>query len=271
MDSPPDAPGLRATTCLGGAWQMACDDWLLQQGQPAFRLYRWPRPTLSLGFHQRRIPAHWLELARSGRVELVRRPSGGAAVLHGFGLTYALVWPTPPSQRVLQAYRQACLWLQEAFAALGQPLAFGDRPAGLGGAHCFASSTAADLVDGCGRKRVGSAQLWRGGRLLQHGEILLQPPADLWQALFAAPTPQLPPLNLDPEALEAHLLAAAGQALPAALRQGWGGGRPQPWRAGELAAIAGLLGRYRLAPDASLASPEASIDCTTWGRARPSG
>jgi CheY-like chemotaxis protein len=68
---------------------MAIDSWLLEAslldpaGAPALRFYRWSRPTLSLGFHQRFLPAHWRELARSGAIELVRRPSGGRAVLHG--------------------------------------------------------------------------------------------------------------------------------------------------------------------------------------------
>ena len=258
----PGAEGLRPTTCLGGAWQMACDDWLLEQGQAAFRLYRWRRPTLSLGFHQRRIPAPWLALARGGAIELVRRPSGGGAVLHGFGLTYALIWPTPPRSRVM-AYRQACRWLQQAFDAWGQPLRYGDTPATLGGAHCFGRSTTADLVDGHGVKRVGSAQLWRRGRLLQHGEILLNPPADLWRALFGTPPPRLAPLPTDGVALEARLLAAARRGLPASLGQGWCWDRPLPWRAGELAGIAARLHGYRLTPDRSLTSPEASIERTT--------
>lgn len=258
----PSPAGLRRTTRLGGAWQMACDDWLLDQGQPAFRLYRWCRPTLSLGFHQRRLPEQWRELARSGTIELVRRPSGGGAVLHGFGLTYALIWPGPPAGRA-EAYRQACQWLQLAFAELGQPLRFGDAPAALGSANCFASSTAADLVDADGHKRVGSAQLWRRGQLLQHGEILLDPPAHLWQALFGVPAPAMAPLPLSAGGLEEHLLAAAVRALPQPLRQACSSVRCQPWRAAELALIAGRLARYRLGAEACLASPEASIERTT--------
>lgn len=259
---PPRGAGLRRTTRLGGVWQMACDDWLLEQGLPAFRLYRWCRPTLSLGFHQRRLPHHWLELARSGVIELVRRPSGGGAVLHGFGLTYALIWPAPPAGRA-EAYRQACQWLQLAFAELGQPLRFGDAPAALGAANCFASSTAADLVDAAGHKRVGSAQLWRRGQLLQHGEILLNPPPQLWHDLFGGAAPELAPLPLTETALEAQLLAAALQALPEPLRLACSSQRFEPWRAAELALIAARLARYRLGAEACLASPEAIMERTT--------
>lgn len=260
-----EVAALRASTALVGAWQMAIDDWLLAQRQPAFRFYRWSQPTLSLGFHQRHLQPQWLEMARRGELALVRRSSGGGAVLHAGGLTYALVWPDPPCSRP-EAYRQACHWLQQAFDHLAQPLAFGTAPAAAGGRHCFSSSTAADLVHANGSKRVGSAQLWRQGCLLQHGEILLTPPADLWQAAFATAPPSLPPLGLSSEALEGALLAAARAHLPFALGAG-----PIPWRAAELAAIAADLGRYRLDPDGAMVSPEACMDRTTWGRARPRG
>lgn len=259
---------LRAPNCLGGAWQMACDDWLLDRGQPAFRLYYWPRPSLSLGHHQRRIPGHWLDLAQAGVVDLVRRPSGGRAVLHGGGITYALVWPDPPRQRP-QAYRQACAWLQLAFREMGLPLMLGTAPPDGRSAGCFASGTPADLVHGDGGKRVGSAQLWRRGRLLQHGEILMQPDAPLWRQLFGAEPPSLAPLPVDGAELEARLLAAARQALP--LPIDWN--RPLPWRAEELAAIAAGVDRYRPAPDelTSWASPAARIERTTGASARPNG
>jgi lipoate---protein ligase len=247
---------------LGGAWQMAIDHWLLAQGRPALRLYRWQRPTLSLGFHQRRLPDHWRSLAAAGRLELVRRPSGGQAVLHGGDLTYALVWPDPPTDRQ-QAYRQACRWLQQVFAQLDQPLRFGSAPASLAGSNCFASSTAADLVHADGAKRIGSAQLWRGGRLLQHGSIQLGVDQQLWHDLFRSPPPQLPPLPTGELELERRLLESAARLLPLPPA------REQPLAEGELAAIAAELERYRL--DGLTSSPEATMARTTWGRARPRG
>lgn len=259
---------LRLGTCLGGAWQMACDSWLLERRRPSFRLYRWQRPTLSLGHHQRSVPPHWLELARSGALDLVRRPSGGRAVLHGSGITYALVWPHAPAQRQ-RAYQLACGWLQLAFAEMGLPLGFGAARADTRTASCFASGTAADLVHLDGGKRVGSAQLWRRGCLLQHGEILVQPNAALWRQLFDAPPPDLPPLPADGAELEDRLLVAAERALP--LPIDWR--RPLPWRALELAAIAAGLNSYRLPVDGtpSRASPAARIERTTWARASPRG
>lgn len=227
------------TSCLTGDWQMAIDGWLLEQRTPAFRLYRWERPTLSLGFHQRSLEAHWGELAAAGVIDLIRRPSGGRAVLHAGELTYALVWPEAVANRQ-QAYAQACGWLLEAFAQMGLPLEPGRQAASSQRSSCFATSTPADLVHGCGAKRIGSAQLWRRGCLLQHGSILIHPPADLWELVFRTPPPRLPPLPLDASALDNLLTKIALASLPTAGT----GSNLQPLDAAELATIAGRRSGY---------------------------
>lgn len=199
---------------LSGPWQMAIDAWLLERisqgerGGPLLRFYRWSGPTLSLGRHQRTLDPRWLRLATEGRLTLVRRPSGGSAVLHGGDLTYALIWPDPPRRR-REAYHLSCLWLQEAFAAMGQPLEFGDSPSRVDQANCFASSTAADLVHGNGQKRIGSAQFWKRGCLLQHGSVAIDPNDPLWEAVFDSPAPRLPTLPWSGEQLMTHLLGCA--------------------------------------------------------------
>ena len=203
---------------------MAIDRWLLDQavhGDPrlVLRFYRWSRPTLSLGHHQGDPDQRWHALMSCGAIDLVRRPSGGGAVLHAGDLTYALIWPQAPSSRH-QAYSAACRWLIEGFASLDRPLRFGCDPAGRPSQNCFSSSTAADLVEAGGGKRVGSAQVWRRGCLLQHGSILITPPEQLWRAVFGTPPPRLDPL---PEAvhhwrdLAAHLARVSLQSLPGAL------------------------------------------------------
>ncbi len=197
--------GLRAD----GHTQMALDCHLLDtvRDGPAVRFYRWDGPWLSLGRHQRNIPQHWQALADAGELSMVRRPSGGDAVLHDGGLTYALVWPDAPRQRH-QAYQQACQWLIDGFASLGYRLDFGRQPAVVGADNCFARSTAADLVDERGEKRIGSAQRWSQGRLLQHGEILLDPPAALWTAVFGSDAPAPADPRIPRDNLEDHLIAA---------------------------------------------------------------
>jgi len=207
------------THTLPGPWQMAIDAQLLDQARAdpdagaVLRLYRWSRPTLSLGFHQQVVPLHWQEMANSGAIDLVRRPSGGRAVLHGADLSYALIWPAAPGPRK-SVYGRCCGWLCRAFGELGLPLRPGRSAPSRDRNSCFATSTSADLVHADGSKRIGSAQLWRGGCLLQHGSILLNPQADLWERIFGEEPPQLPPLALGSADLEALLLRSAARCLP---------------------------------------------------------
>jgi len=197
---------------------MALDRWMLQRlvlgDGPMLRLYRWSRPTLSLGAHQHHLEPHWPRLAEAGVLDLVRRPSGGRAVLHAGELTYALVCrPDGPNRE--WAYRQACAWLLQAFASLGHPLGFGrTSPAqAQRRSSCFASATAADLVEASGAKRIGSAQYWRGPALLQHGSLLLRPDPQLWQQVFGVAPPPLAPLRANDHQLEAALHRAATDHL----------------------------------------------------------
>ena len=268
-----------------GATQMALDSWMLQRliagGGPILRLYRWSRPTLSLGVHQRRLDSHWPALVRDGVIDLVRRPSGGRAVLHAGELTYALAC-RPSSSRRVEAYGLACRWLQEAFAAMGMPLQFGGD--GLRQAQarssCFASGTAADLVHADGAKRIGSAQLWRGSALLQHGSLLLEPDIALWRTVFAEEPPVLQPL---PHLLQQHLLPdpevldpLQAQLLLAAQRHLCGGPvRAQPLSQAEWQEVEQIREQQQLALIQEglgvQASPLACIERATCGSAIPSG
>jgi len=247
---------LLQTTQLGGRWQMALDAALLQRRRPVLRFYRWSRPTLSLGFHQRSLAAAWLHWQRQGLGELVRRPSGGGAVLHGGDLCYALIWPDPPCTRQ-QAYAVICHWLVEALAPLGEPLQFGQQTATLN-PDCFARSTPADLVNRQGLKRIGSAQRWRGGCLLQHGSIQLQPDAGTWSALLESPPPALQSLPLGDDALVEQLVETARRWLPLP-------DRARPLDAGLLSLAGSNLERYGIPADvdSSDTSPLASMPRTT--------
>jgi lipoate-protein ligase A len=260
-----------------GVSQMAIDALLLQQlaaagagGRPALRLYGWRRPTLSLGYHQRQLEPHWPALAAAGRIALVRRPSGGRAVLHAGELTYALVQPA--TGRRVEVYAQACQWLLQAFADLGQPLHWGAASPRLAQqrSSCFGTATAADLLHVTGAKRIGSAQLWRGGHVLQHGSVLLAPPADLWQEVFGSAPPALPPLPVGWPELTARLRAAAEQHLcPSGLEE-------EPLSQAEWAEVDCQRGFYGLEDaEAPLLEAEASglesSDRATVSRAMPSG
>ena len=253
-----------------GPEQMALDAWLLDQcvqgtlTSPVLRFYTWAGAWLSLGHHQQELPGCWRRLEQSGALQRVRRPSGGGAVLHAGGLTYALIWPQAPRTR-RGAYQATSQWLIQGFSRLGLTLTAGQAEATAGSAHCFASSTSADLIDASGHKRIGSAQFWRRGHLLQHGEILLQPPATLWRDLFQCdPPPALEGLTQE------SIVAALQQSLPLV----WPG---LSWTPHQLAppqwdAIREHTTLYRLSRDGSSSSnPEACIDATACTRGNPNG
>ena len=262
---------------------MALDEHLLEaslaeaSSGATLRLYRWSRPTLSLGYHQRSLPRHWRELVSDGLVDLVRRPSGGRAVLHAGDLTYALIWPAAGGTR-RQAYARASGWLCRAFAELGLPLRFGRSAPSRERSSCFATSTQADLVHHNGAKRIGSAQLWRRGALLQHGSILLNPPIGLWRQVFGEDPPALPALPVGVEELVPLLRHCAERCLP--LAQGPVAIGSRPLSGTEWSAAAAGRGRYAVGWDGGAGapgseeertSPEATIERATSERRRPSG
>lgn len=173
-----------------GPEQMAIDRWLLDQHvkglQPSsLRFYTWMKPTISLGYHQRQFPAHWNNLKYKGEtVELVRRPTGGRAVLHQGDLTYALVTSGVTGSR-RAVYEQLCQFLIDGWKALGLDLGFGVAGRGyIKNPNCFGTATAADLVMSDGYKLIGSAQVYKEGCVLQHGSIRLRPDSELFEAVF---------------------------------------------------------------------------------------
>jgi len=167
---------------------MALDEALarrLPPGSAVLRLYRWSRPTVSFG---RNEPVRAVALkgvsqgpAASGKLDVVRRPTGGRAVLHDDELTYAVVAPVRTFGGVREAYRRINVALAEALGALGaevRVVASGSEE-GAGGevrpldaGPCFQAPSTGEVVAGM-RKLVGSAQARVGHALLQHGSIIL--------------------------------------------------------------------------------------------------
>jgi lipoyl(octanoyl) transferase len=228
---------------------MALDEALMAgvraSGRPVLRLYRWSPSCLSLGANQ---PARGLydpaALERLG-CDVVRRPTGGRAVLHARELTYAAILP----DRLLGSARQAYARIHGALTAglrrLGVPAelrAAAGRAPRPSAAPCFADPVAGEIVVR-GAKLLGSAQLRRGQVLLQHGSLLL----DDDQVRFAELGSTAPPTAT----LHALLgRPVAWEELTAALCAGWEGELGAPCRAEtltgvEAAAAEGLLARYR--------------------------
>lgn len=165
-----------------------------QARRPVLRLYQWRRPALSIGVHQR-LTDELIARCAHRDVELVRRPTGGTAVVHGEDLTYCVVAPSG-GRGVLQAYSWVAEGLIAGLALLGIPAEVGSRkpeggsssPVGslAGSSACFAATVGADLQVG-GSKICGSAQVRRAGWFLQHGSIPLRDGRSLTKELLRHP------------------------------------------------------------------------------------
>lgn len=165
-----------------GDWNMACDEAILEahrQGlvPPTLRFYRWSRPTLSLGYAQK-LETVDLEACKAAGVDVVRRPTGGRAVLHAGDFTYSVVAGGLPSG-VSASYRYLAAAIARSLShlSLESQLVAGSAAPGRS-ADCFATATQADLCV-AERKLMGNAQVRRAGVVLQHGSLYLNFPVEL--------------------------------------------------------------------------------------------
>lgn len=225
-----------------GAWNMAVDEALLERyagpdppPAPTLRLYGWKPPALSLGRKQPAAGAHDPEYLRAEKIELVRRPTGGRAVLHEQERTYAVVGRLryPPFQGgVLDTYARIAAALLASMRRLGIDAAV--VPPHAGGAAgpdafpvCFDGPAAHEITVG-GRKIVGSAQLRRREGFLQHGSILLRADADRLTRAIGVPADPTRFTDLrralgrlpDPADVDAALVAGFEEAFDAPLERG---------------------------------------------------
>jgi len=166
---------------LPGAQNMARDEAILEavsagQQPPTLRLYAWQPWCLSLGYGQPYADVDELALAQQGW-QVVRRPTGGRAILHGDELTYSLALPMSHALAlgdVVESYRLISQGLLLALQILGlQPHSDKnpDMPSSLS-AVCFEVPSHYEITVQ-GRKLIGSAQLRRKQGLLQHGALPL--------------------------------------------------------------------------------------------------
>lgn len=171
---------------LPGAMNMALDEALLRAvangtSRPVLRFYRWQPATVTLGYAQSVDADIDQEVCRRAGLDIVRRSTGGRAVLHDQEVTYAVIAPTLPGffgGSLLDSYRVISEILQRALQALGLPAALvpgkprsGQRP--LTRSVCFSTPAQYELlIDG--RKVAGSAQKRHGQAFLQHGSIPLE-------------------------------------------------------------------------------------------------
>ncbi len=180
--------------------------------QSWLRFYRWERPTVSLGKHQRPELAVDLDYCREHSIPWVRRPTGGRAVLHGDELTYAVAsndvsrFPGDLVATYLAIARALEMGLSSSGvqAEIAPSVASGaDR--GAPATPCFMMVSSHELTVG-GRKVAGSAQRRTKGGFLQHGSIPLTLDYQMMEGVFGMPA----------QALESRFtsLAEAGSQPP---------------------------------------------------------
>jgi len=166
-----------------GAWNMAVDEAILEASArsevpPTLRLYAWDPPCLSLGYAQ---PVSDVDLDRlqARGWDLVRRPTGGRAILHTDELTYSVCGPESEpalSGDILSSYQRLSAAILAALENIGLAVqALPQEKAAPGAAPepvCFEVPSNYEITVN-GKKLVGSAQSRRKGAVLQHGTLPL--------------------------------------------------------------------------------------------------
>lgn len=198
------------TEPMSGAENMAGDMALMDRarstGEAVLRVYSWSEPTLSFGRNQK-TSGYDREAIRDAGIGVVRRPTGGRAILHHREITYSVTAPAAPGERIGTAYDWINALLVSALRSLGVPAELAPRTVRSPAPDehpCFFTATPGEIT-ARGRKLVGSAQYREDGAILQHGSILIAddqssiavfggvaaavPPATLEQIVGRAPAP----------------------------------------------------------------------------------
>jgi lipoyl(octanoyl) transferase len=206
-------------TVADGPTNMATDEALLKTAPgnvPTLRFYGWSGPTVSLGYFQKESARHDDPLLAA--LPVVRRPSGGAMLVHHHELTYALIVPAELRLRHDLWPRRMHAVIAAALAGLGIAARLFEAagPNALESPLCFHHFAPGDVVVGPA-KVVGSAQRRHHGALLQHGGILLG------QSPYAPSLPGIRELTgriVTPHALQDDVVQSFSTALQASVQVG---------------------------------------------------
>lgn len=184
------------TGCRCGFENMAIDEAVMElisrgKAPPTLRFYGWDPPALTLGYFQDPGETADLEACRRLGIDVVRRPTGGRAVLHSREVTYSIIAPEDNpavTGTVSESYRRLSRGLILGLSRLGAEVKLSEDGANAsGGPACFDSPARYELVAG-GRKLAGSAQGRRNGVVLQHGALPLENDAATLFTLLKFPT-----------------------------------------------------------------------------------
>ena len=180
---------------LGPHENMAMDEALLfgiinKNAPPVVRVYDWDPPTVSFGYHQKIKEHIRLDKIREYGFGLVRRPTGGRAVLHYDEVTYAVISRTDGilAGSILESYRKIGKVLLAALHEVGIQATMQDsmpsnKEQKTWVNPCFSSASKYE-INVKGKKLIGSAQIRKGDALLQHGSILLNHNQELMAELI---------------------------------------------------------------------------------------
>lgn len=175
-----------------GQFNMDKDNELLEMAiaqnlnEPIFRLYGWSPACVSLGRNQ---GDEFIdkELLKSKNIDVVRRLTGGRALLHDNEITYSFICPVSyleHGEHVVSSYKEISQILIDKFKKLNIDLDFGGtKPVKTGFDYCMLISTGADLCYQ-NKKLIGSAQFRKNGYILQHGSILYDYDKELLETIF---------------------------------------------------------------------------------------
>ena len=170
------------TPPASGPWNMAVDSAILaavgQNRVPStLRFYRWQPPCLSLGYAQPSADVDLDRLDRRGW-DVVRRPTGGRAILHANELTYAVIGPLDEPRlqgSVLESYQRLSQGLLRGLQELGLPVQVVSDPDQIQDSDqpiCFQNPSDFEITVN-GKKLIGSAQARKKEGVLQHGTLPL--------------------------------------------------------------------------------------------------
>lgn len=151
---------------------------LLKEKEPVFRLYAWSPKCISLGRNQKE------DFIQNTNIDVVRRLTGGRALLHDNEITYSCVMPAKEGISVNDSYKEISKILIDFFKTLGVKLDFGEnKKISTKFDYCMLISTGADVCYQ-GKKIIGSAQFRKQGYILQHGSILFDYNKEFLEELF---------------------------------------------------------------------------------------
>ena len=186
-----------------GAFHMAADVAILErvragEAGPTLRFYRWTPPCVSLGKFQPADGNVQLDNCRRLGFDVVKRPTGGRAILHDHEVTFSIIVREEhlpeAGAGIMDSYRVLGRALEAGMRRLGLDAELIDRRAqtrggdppsvmAAGNPACFAAKARCDLMVN-GRKIIGSAQMRKDGVILQQNSLPLRVDFPRWDEVF---------------------------------------------------------------------------------------